>query len=43
MAARLSWLAHEYQNEISELDLNPVVVLPQGQGALTVDALVVTR
>jgi len=43
MAARLSWLAHDYKNEISELDLNPVVVLPQGQGALTVDALVVTR
>jgi acetyltransferase len=43
MAARLSWLAHDYKNEIVELDLNPVVVLPQGQGAFAVDALVVGR
>lgn len=43
MAAQLSWLAHDHRNEIAELDLNPVVVLPQGQGAFAVDALVVTR
>jgi acetyltransferase len=43
MAARLSWLAHDYQDEIAELDLNPVMVLPQGQGAFAVDALVVGR
>lgn len=43
MAARLSWLAHDLNNDIAELDLNPVVVLPQGQGALAVDALVVAR
>jgi acetate---CoA ligase (ADP-forming) len=43
MAARLSWLAHDLKNDIAELDLNPVVVLPQGQGAFAVDALVVTR
>ena len=39
----LSWLAHDYKNEIAELDLNPMVVLPQGQGAFAVDALLVTR
>ena len=43
MAARLSWLAYDLREDIAELDLNPVVVLPQGEGAFTVDALVVTR
>ncbi len=43
MAARLSWLAHDLRDELTELDLNPVVVLPQGQGAFAVDALMVMR
>jgi acetate---CoA ligase (ADP-forming) len=43
MAARLSWLAHDLGNDIAEMDLNPVVVLPEGQGALAVDALAVIR
>lgn len=43
MAAKLSWLAHDLRNEIAEFDLNPVVVLPAGQGAFAVDALMVTR
>jgi acetyltransferase len=43
MAARLSWLAYDLRNDIAEMDLNPVVVLPVGQGALAVDALVVIR
>ena len=43
MAARLSWLAHDLRHDIAEMDLNPVVVLPQGQGAFAVDALLVTR
>jgi acetyltransferase len=43
MAARLSWLAFDYGDEIAEFDLNPVVVLPKGQGAFAVDALLVTR
>ena len=43
MAARLSWLAYDLRDELAELDLNPVVVLPQGQGAFAVDALVVMR
>ena len=43
MATRLSWLAYDYRNEIVELDLNPVMVLPKGQGAVAVDALMVGR
>ncbi|HEX4991056.1 MAG TPA: acetate--CoA ligase family protein, partial [Candidatus Binatia bacterium] len=43
MAARLSWLAYDLGNDIAEMDLNPVVVLPAGQEALAVDALVVIR
>jgi acyl-CoA synthetase (NDP forming) len=43
MAARLSWLAYDLRDDIIELDLNPVMVLPRGQGAFTVDALVVMR
>jgi acyl-CoA synthetase (NDP forming) len=43
MAARLSWLAHDLSDNITELDLNPVVVLPTGQGAFAVDALLVGR
>ena len=43
MAARLSWLAYDLGNDIAEMDLNPVVVLPPGRGAFAVDALLVTR
>jgi acyl-CoA synthetase (NDP forming) len=43
MAARLSWLAYDLRNSIEEMDLNPVVALPAGQGALAVDALLVIR
>jgi acyl-CoA synthetase (NDP forming) len=43
MAARLSWLAHDLRDDIAELDLNPVIVLPAGQGAFAVDALTVMR
>jgi acetyltransferase len=43
MAARLSWLAFDYGDEIAEFDLNPVVVLPTGQGTFAVDALLVAR
>ena len=43
MAARLSWLAYDLRDSIAELDLNPVVVLPQGKGTFAVDALLVVR
>jgi acyl-CoA synthetase (NDP forming) len=43
MAARLSWLAFDLGDRISELDLNPVMVMPKGEGAFAVDALLVAR
>jgi hypothetical protein len=43
MAARLSWLAYDLRDNIAELDLNPVIALPQGHGAFAVDALLVAR
>ncbi len=38
---RLSWLAVDLGGRISELDINPLRVLPAGQGVRVVDALVV--
>jgi acetyltransferase len=40
---RVSHLAADLRDELAELDLNPLVVLPAGQGALVVDALLVRR
>jgi len=43
MAARLSWLAFDLRERISEFDLNPVMVMPKGEGAFAVDTLIVAR
>jgi acyl-CoA synthetase (NDP forming) len=37
---RLSALAVDLQNEVAELDVNPLVVFPQGRGVKAVDALI---
>ena len=41
--SRLSVLAHENQDRIDSIDINPFLVLPAGKGALAVDALIVPR
>ncbi len=38
---RLSWLAADAGDRLAELDLNPIRVLPRGQGVRVIDALVV--
>ena len=38
---RLAWLALDFSADIAELDINPVIVLPRGQGLKIADALIV--
>jgi acetyltransferase len=40
---KISLLAVRWRNEISEIELNPVLVHPEGQGVTIVDALVVRK
>jgi acyl-CoA synthetase (NDP forming) len=40
---KLQRLALEVGDDIEELDINPLMVLPKGQGAVAVDALLVAR
>jgi acetyltransferase len=41
--ARFSWLAADLGGELAEVDVNPLAVLPAGQGVRVLDALVVRR
>ncbi len=43
MLVRLSLLAADAGDRIAEIDLNPVIVYPQGQGLALVDALIVQK
>jgi len=43
LMVRLSHFAADYADEIEEIDLNPVIVHPQGHGVSIVDALIVKR
>jgi acetyltransferase len=40
---KLSDVAMKFQNQISQLDVNPLLVFPEGQGAVAVDALITTQ
>jgi acetyltransferase len=40
---RISYLAVQLEEELVELDVNPLVVLPQDRGVIALDALVVLR
>jgi acetyltransferase len=41
LISQVSTLAANFRNEISEIEINPVLVHPEGQGVTIVDALVV--
>jgi acetate---CoA ligase (ADP-forming) len=41
--AGLAAFAADHAEQIAEIDLNPVLVYPKGQGAAVVDALIVKR
>lgn len=43
MLSRLSVFAHRAGDQLESIDLNPVLVLPMGEGAYALDALVQTR
>ena len=43
LMVRLSQFAADHANDIAEIDLNPVIVHPQGQGVSLVDALIVKQ
>jgi acetate---CoA ligase (ADP-forming) len=43
LMAKLSRFAADHAEQIEEVDLNPVIVHPQGQGLTVVDALIVKR
>jgi acetate---CoA ligase (ADP-forming) len=43
LIAQVSMLAAAYRDQISEIEINPVLVHPQGQGVTVVDALVVRK
>ena len=40
---RVSYLAIHLEGHLAELDINPLMVLPSGQGVKAVDALVMLR
>jgi acyl-CoA synthetase (NDP forming) len=43
VVSRLSVAAAAWRDDIAEIDLNPVITLPAGQGVLVVDAVIVAR
>jgi acetyltransferase len=40
---KVSRLATDHRDHIAELDINPLLVLPEGQGVFVADALVIKK
>jgi len=43
LIAQVSWLAARLRDQVSEIELNPVLLHAEGQGVTIVDALVVRK
>jgi len=41
--ARLSEFAFRHRDDVSDIDMNPILVRPQGQGVVVLDALMIPR
>jgi acetyltransferase len=41
LVVHLSWFAHDFRDDVRELDINPLIVFEDGAGACVVDALIV--
>jgi hypothetical protein len=41
--ARLSEFAFRHRDDIADIDMNPILVRPQGQGVVVLDALMIPR
>ncbi|CAN7781796.1 acetate--CoA ligase family protein [Cupriavidus necator] len=41
--SRLSWFAVTHRDRVEEIDLNPFVVMPRGEGAFALDALIIEK
>jgi acetyltransferase len=41
LVVNLSWFAHDFRDDVRELDINPLIVFEDGAGACIVDALIV--
>jgi len=41
--ARLSAFAYRHRDDVAEIDMNPILVRPQGQGVVVLDALMIPR
>ena len=42
-ALSLSAVGRDFPEEIDSIDINPLIVLPEGRGCVAVDALIVKR
>jgi hypothetical protein len=41
--SRLSWLVYDFQDQIQEIDVNPIIVFPGAAGVKVIDALVLKK